>query len=50
MAAAEGARDNVDINLGGLTDTALQSVIRNETTELMAEAATLVGAVVPAAS
>jgi formiminotetrahydrofolate cyclodeaminase len=50
LAAAEGARDNVEINLGGLTDTALQGVIRTETTELMAEAATLVREVVPAAS
>ena len=40
MAAAEGARDNVDINLGGLTDTALQASIREEASRLMAEAVT----------
>lgn len=40
MAAAEGARDNVDINLGGLTDTALQTTIRDEAARLMAEAVT----------
>lgn len=40
MAATEGARDNVDINLGGLTDTALQTTIRDEAARLMAEAIT----------
>lgn len=40
MAATEGARDNVDINLGGLTDTALQTAIRDEAARLMAEAVT----------
>jgi formiminotetrahydrofolate cyclodeaminase len=39
-AATEGARDNVDINLGGLTDTALQTTIRDEAARLMAEAIT----------
>ncbi|NQW02790.1 MAG: cyclodeaminase/cyclohydrolase family protein [Acidobacteria bacterium] len=39
IAAAEGARDNVDINLSGLTDVALQTVIRDEVTTLMNEAA-----------
>ena len=39
MAAAEGARDNVEINLGGLTDAAVQSEIRDAATALMTEAA-----------
>ena len=39
MAAAEGARDNVEINLGGLTDAAVQSQIRDAVTALMTEAA-----------
>jgi formiminotetrahydrofolate cyclodeaminase len=39
MAAAEGARDNVEINLVGLTDAAVQSRIRDAATALMAEAA-----------
>ena len=39
MAAAEGARDNVEINLGGLTDAAVQTRIRDSATELMTEAA-----------
>ena len=39
MAAAEGARDNVEINLGGLTDPAVQSRIRDTATALMTEAA-----------
>jgi len=38
MAAAEGAKDNVEINLGGLTDAALQSQIRESATALMVEA------------
>lgn len=45
MAAAEGARDNVEINLGGLTDAAVQSQIRDAATALMAEAAAHVGKV-----
>jgi formiminotetrahydrofolate cyclodeaminase len=45
MAAAEGARDNVDINLGGLTDSALQASIREEASRLMAEAVTHVSSV-----
>ncbi len=48
MAAAEGARDNVDINLGGLADTTLQEVIRTETERLMAEADTIVRDVIRA--
>lgn len=39
MAAAEGARDNVEINLGGLTDAAVQTRIRDAATGLMTEAA-----------
>ena len=39
MAAAEGARDNVEINLGGLTDVGVQARIRDAATELMTEAA-----------
>ena len=39
MAAAEGARDNVEINLGGLTDASVQSRIRDAATLLMTEAA-----------
>ena len=46
MAAAEGARDNVEINLGGLTDAAVQSQIRDAATALMTEAATHVGEVI----
>ena len=38
MAAAEGARDNVEINLGGLTDATVQSQIRDAAAALMAEA------------
>jgi methenyltetrahydrofolate cyclohydrolase len=41
MAAAEGARDNVEINLGGLTDTDHQSRIRNASTALMSDAASI---------
>ena len=40
MAAAEGARDNVEINLGGLTDAAVQSQIRDTASALMSEADT----------
>lgn len=40
MAAAEGARDNVNINLDGLKDLDVQALIRNEATALMDEAAT----------
>jgi formiminotetrahydrofolate cyclodeaminase len=40
MAAAEGARDNVEINLGGLTDPAVQSRIREAATAMMVEADT----------
>jgi glutamate formiminotransferase/formiminotetrahydrofolate cyclodeaminase len=39
MAAAEGARDNIEINLDGLTDAAVQSQIREAATALMTEAA-----------
>ena len=46
MAAAEGARDNVEINLGGLTDAAVQSRIRDAATALMTEAAGHVGDVI----
>lgn len=46
MAAAEGARDNVEINLGGLTDAAVQSQIRDAATALMTEAATHVREVI----
>jgi formiminotetrahydrofolate cyclodeaminase len=45
MAAAEGARDNVDINLGGLTNTDLQTSIRTEASTLMTEAETHIAAV-----
>jgi len=48
MAAAESARDNVDINLGGLADTALQAAIRAEATQLMNEAGTHVRDVISA--
>lgn len=48
MAAAESAGDNVDINLGGLADEALQAAIRAETTQLMEEAAAHVRAVIAA--
>lgn len=41
MAAAEGAKDNVEINLGGLTDTEVQSRIRDAAEALMAEAANI---------
>ena len=40
MAAAEGAQDNVEINLGGLTDPGVQSQIRDAATALMVEADT----------
>jgi len=40
MAAAEGARDNVEINLGGITDPAVQARIREDAATLMTEAAT----------
>jgi formiminotetrahydrofolate cyclodeaminase len=39
MAAADSARDNVEINLVGLSDTALQSRIQDEASALMTEAA-----------
>lgn len=48
LAAAESARDNVDINLGGLADSTLQSAIRTEAAQLIAEAATHVREVVAA--
>lgn len=38
MAAAEGARDNVNINLDGLADSAIRDRISGEAAELMAEA------------
>ena len=40
MAAAEGARDNVDINIGGLADAAVRATIHEEAERLMAEAVT----------
>jgi formiminotetrahydrofolate cyclodeaminase len=40
MAAAEGAQDNVEINLGGLTDAGVQTRIREAATALMTEADT----------
>ena len=40
MAAAEGARDNVDINIGGLADAAVRATIHDEAERLMAEAVT----------
>ena len=40
MAAAQGAQDNVEINLGGLTDTEVQARIRDNASALMAEANT----------
>ncbi len=46
LAAAEGALDNVDINLGGLTDTALQTAIREESAQLMRDARTLLTTVI----
>jgi len=49
MAAAEGARDNVEINLGGLADTALQDVFRSEVSKLMTEAASIVESLIPRA-
>lgn len=42
MAAAEGARDNVEINVWSLADTALQSRIQDEASTLMTEAAACV--------
>ncbi len=45
-AAALSAKDNVEINLGGLTDAALQTSLRDESTRLSSEAATLHGEVV----
>lgn len=41
MAAALGARDNVDINLGGLTDESIRTAIGTEAAALIAEAETL---------
>ena len=46
MAAAEGAQDNVEINLSGLTDATVQSQIRDAATALMTEADTHVREVV----
>lgn len=40
-AAALSAKDNVEINLGGLNDTTLQSSLREESTRLTAEAEAL---------
>lgn len=48
LAAAEGARDNVDINLPGLTNVELQDVFRTETAQLMHEADAIVGQLIPA--
>jgi glutamate formiminotransferase/formiminotetrahydrofolate cyclodeaminase len=41
LAAALSAQDNVEINLGGLTDAALQSSLREESAQLATEAQTL---------
>lgn len=41
MAAALSAKDNVDINLGGLTDVALQTRLREESEQLAAQAVAL---------
>jgi len=38
LAAALSAKDNVEINLGGLSDTTLQSSLRDESTRLTSEA------------
>lgn len=40
-AAALSGKDNVEINLGGLTDTVLQAALREESTRLASEAETL---------
>ena len=40
MAAAEGAQDNVNINLGGITDTDVQTRISDAASALMTEADT----------
>jgi formiminotetrahydrofolate cyclodeaminase len=47
MAAAEGARDNVHINLDGLTDLTIRDRIRDEATVLMTEAAAHLKDVIP---
>ncbi len=41
LAAALSAKDNVDINLGGLTDVALQTRLREESEQLAAQAVAL---------
>lgn len=41
LAAALSAKDNVDINLGGLTDVALQTRLREESERLAAQAVAL---------
>ena len=41
MAAALSAKDNVDINLGGLTDLALQARLKEESEQLAAQAVAL---------
>ncbi len=46
MAAAQGANDNVDINLSGLTDEAVRTAIASEAAALIAEATRLHAAVV----
>src|SRR5688572_29759733 len=46
MAAAEGALDNVEINLGGLTDTEIQSQIHDAAMALMTEAKGLYSGVI----
>lgn len=46
LAAALSAKDNVEINLGGLSDTTLQSSLRDESTRLTSEADALHRAVV----
>jgi len=46
VAAALSAKDNVEINLGGLTDVTLQASLREESGRLATEAETLHGEVV----
>jgi formiminotetrahydrofolate cyclodeaminase len=48
MAAAEGARDNVEINLDGLSDADVKGRIRDEATKLMEQAVVHVREVIPA--
>ncbi len=48
LVSAEGALDNVDINLGGLTDTGLQTALREESAQLMRDARSLLTTVIAA--